>query len=353
MLTFEQLSAGVQERDGGAYRAARLRHDTLTKPVGSLGRLEELAAVLAGISGICPPPVPQRPALAVFAADHGVHAAGVTPWPQSVTAQMVASICSGGAAASVLAGSVGAELLVVDVGVASELDVHPRLLERRIRAGSRDLSREPALEVAELEAALDVGAEVAQLLVDLDGADLLVTGEMGIANSTPAAAVIAALTGTDPVSVTGRGTGIDDDTLRLKTRIVAGAVAGLPPGSGPREVLAAVGGLELAALTGFVVAGAALGVPVVVDGVISQAALLAAAGLVPAVTDRVIVGHRSTEPGSEAVLDALGLEPVLDLGMRLGEGTGALLAVPVVRAAAALLGEMSTFGEARVDQIEP
>ncbi|MEA3213980.1 MAG: hypothetical protein QOJ19_136 [Acidimicrobiia bacterium] len=330
---------------------ATLLQDRLTKPRGALGRLEPLGIRLCGMAAVCPPPLPAPAAVAVFAADHGVVAQGVTPWPQEVTAQMVANFTTGGAAINVIARQTGARVLVVDVGVASELGEAPGLLRRKVRQGTADLAERSAMTLGEAEAALDIGAEVAALLVE-EGAHCLVTGEMGIGNTTPAAALIAALTGRPANEVTGRGTGVDDVGLRHKVTVVeraverhAGAIS-----SGPLETLAALGGLEIAALSGFIVGAAAAGVPVVVDGVIADAALLVAAALVPGVEAYAIAGHRSSEPGATAVLTRLGLEPLLDLGMRLGEGSGACLALPVVEAAARVLREMATFDSAGVSE---
>lgn len=338
--------------DDGARDAALARHDRLTKPRGSLGRLERLGAQLAGIAGQDPPPVPRPAAVAVFAADHGVAASGVTSWPQEVTGQMVANFVAGGAAINVLARQAGASVTVVDVGVASDLDAlglagAPGLLRRRVRAGTADLSAGPAMTVAEVNAALDVGVQVADELV-AGGARALVTGEMGIGSTTASAAVIAALTGADAASVTGRGTGIDDAMLRHKTAVVERALARLPAAADAETVLSEVGGLEIAALAGFIVGGTSHQVPVVVDGVIAGAALLVAQRLCPDVVSHVIAGHRSSEPGATRVLDHLGLEPVLDLELRLGEGSGACLALGIVEAAALVLREMATFDSAAI-----
>ncbi|MGH9042329.1 MAG: nicotinate-nucleotide--dimethylbenzimidazole phosphoribosyltransferase, partial [Acidimicrobiia bacterium] len=333
--------------------------DRLTKPRGALGHLEALGTRLAGIAGRCPPPAPQPAAVAIFAGDHGVVAEGVTPWVQEVTAQMVANFLAGGAAINVLARQVGATVVVVDVGVATPIPSPTPLagtgglLVRKVAAGTGNLAVEPAMTAGQCRAALDVGAEVAAELV-AGGARALVTGEMGIGNTTPAAAVIAALTGRPAAEVTGRGTGIDDDALAHKVSVVERAL-GLHAGSlaaGPLATLAAVGGLELAALCGFVVGGAAAGVPVVIDGVIADAALLVAERVVPGVADRCVAGHRSVEPGAAVVLEVLGLEPVLDLGLRLGEGTGACLALPVLESAVRLLSEMATFDAAGVTEKE-
>src|SRR5680860_419662 len=257
---------------------------------------------------------------------------------------MVANFLAGGAAINVLARQQGATVVVVDVGVAAPLDPADGLLDRKVRAGTANLAEGPAMTRDEAVAALDIGVDVARDLVAA-GHRALLTGDMGIANTTPSAALICAITGRPAAEVTGRGTGIDDDTLDRKTAIVEGAARRVD-GRDPIDVLAEVGGLEIAALAGYIVGAAAERVPVIVDGVIAGAALLAAAQLAPDVLGYVICGHRSVEPGATAVLDALGLTPVVDL--RLGEGTGACLALPIVEAAARILGEMATFDSAGV-----
>ncbi|MET0727839.1 MAG: nicotinate-nucleotide--dimethylbenzimidazole phosphoribosyltransferase [Acidimicrobiales bacterium] len=338
--------------DEVAERRAVEHQRQLTKPAGSLGRVEALGVQLAAITGADPPPVPRPAAVAVFAADHGVVAAGVTPWPQEVTAQMVANFVGGGAAINVLARGVGATVLVVDAGVATDLDglgltEGDELWRRPIRRGTANLAEGPAMTDGEVAAALDLGAEVATRLVG-EGARALVTGEMGIGNTTSAAAIIAALLERHPAEVTGRGTGIDDAMLAHKSAVIERALDRLPAGATPEQVLAEVGGLEIAALAGFIVGGASHRMPVVVDGVIAGAALLVANALCPEVLPYVVAGHRSPEPGATAVLDHLGLEPVLDLGLRLGEGTGACLALGVLEAAARIMREMATFTSASV-----
>jgi nicotinate-nucleotide--dimethylbenzimidazole phosphoribosyltransferase len=338
----------VEPVDTGAAHDAAAYHDRLTKPRRSLGRLEDIGIRLSAIAGTCPPPVPEPATVAVFAGDHGVVAEGVTPWPQEVTAQMVANFCAGGAAINVLARHAGAEVVVVDVGVATPIPTDSdALVRRRVRAGTRNLALEPAMSSEEARAALDTGVEVARHAVS-GGARLLVTGDMGIGNTTPAAALIAVCTGRRVEAVTGRGTGIDDTMLARKRAVIEQALTRLPSGADPLSVLAEVGGLEIAALCGFVIGGASCHVPVVVDGVIAAAASIVAARFAPDVVGYLIVGHRSSEPGSSAVLEALDLSPVLDLGMRLGEGSGAALAVPTVQAAAKILREMATFDSAGV-----
>ena len=345
---FSEARRAVAPVDTDAASAAAQYHDRLTKPRGSLGRLEDIGVRLCAIAGICPPPVPAPVTVAVFAGDHGVVAEGVTPWPQEVTAQMVANFCAGGAAINVLAHHAGAQVVVVDVGVATSIPTDSEtLVRRRVRPGTRNLAVEAAMSSDEANAALDVGVDVARGAVS-DGARMLVTGDMGIGNTTSAAALIAACTGRPASDVTGRGTGIDDATLLRKRAVIDRALSRVPPASDPLVVLAELGGLEIAALCGFVVAGASSRVPVVVDGVIAAAAALVAVAFVPEVVDYLVVGHRSSEPGSTAVLDQLGLSPVLDLDMRLGEGSGAALAVPTVQAAAKILREMATFDSAGV-----
>jgi nicotinate-nucleotide--dimethylbenzimidazole phosphoribosyltransferase len=343
------LVAAIDPVDARLVELARAHHDHLTKPRGSLGAIEDLGARLCAIAGHVPPPVPEPAAVAVFAADHGVVAEGVTPWPQEVTAQMVANFCAGGAAINVIARRHRLEVVVVDVGVAGPLDlpVDVPLLRRRVRAGTANLRREPAMSPDEAARAVLVGADVAAALV-ASGARALVTGEMGIGNTTASAAVIAALTGAAPAAVTGRGTGVDDATLARKVAVVADALARCGPPAEPLAVLAEVGGLEIAALAGFCLAGARARVPVIVDGVIALAGALVAVALAPPAVDYLVAGHRSSEPGASVALARLGLDPVVDLGLRLGEGSGAALALPVVQAAAAVMGEMATFDGAGV-----
>ena len=356
--TLQQVLAAVRPLDPAAVAAARERQDRLTKPRGALGVLEDVSVTLAGLAGVCPPPLPEPAAVAVFAGDHGVHAQGVTPWPQEVTAQMVANFVAGGAAVNALAAQAGATVVVVDVGVASPLPVAadaaggPVLLDRRVRAGTRDLTQGPALTRDEALAALAVGAEVAAGLV-ADGHRCLLTGDMGIANTTASAALVAAFTGAAPETVTGRGTGVDDATWRRKVDVVGRGLAVhadvvAAAADDPVGILAAFGGLEHAAIAGFVLGGAAAQVPVILDGVIAGAAALVARALAPAALQACIAGHRSAEPGHAVALDALGLRALVDLDLRLGEGTGAVLALPLVQAAARALRDMATFDAAGV-----
>jgi len=293
--------------------------------------------------------VPSRPAVAVFAGDHGVHAQGVTPWPQEVTAQMVANFAAGGAVVNALARQVGASVTVVDVGVAADLPDAPNLWHRKVARGTRDLAEGPAMTREQARQAVETGIEVAGELVD-GGADLLVTGDMGIANTTASAALIAALTRSEPAEVTGRGTGIDEAALAHKESVIDQALARAGDRTAdPVECLTALGSADLAAATGYLVAAAEAGVPVLLDGVISVACALTADRIAPGAAAWFAAGHRSTEPAQSLALDKLGLEPILDLGMRLGEGSGAVAAVPVVRSAISVLRDVALLADLMPD----
>jgi nicotinate-nucleotide--dimethylbenzimidazole phosphoribosyltransferase len=330
----------VPALDGAAMDAARRRWATRAEPPGALGRLEDLGVHLAGVTGVCPAPLIQRPAVVVFAADHGVVADGASAWPSAVTAAMLATMAAGEAAISALAHVVGAQVTVVDVGVASPTAHLGGVLQRRVRPGTASIARGPAMTAAEARKAVRVGADVAQEEIGA-GADCLVGGEMGIGNTTPAAALISAVSGADPASVVGLGAGLPPERLAAKRRLVEQALARLEGPTDPVHLLAEVGGLEIAALAGFYVKAAASRAPFVVDGVIATAALCVADLLAPGTAARAVAGHRSAEPGATVALAHLGLHPLLDLGMRLGEGTGACLAVPLLRAACQALADMA------------
>ncbi|MGH2707521.1 MAG: nicotinate-nucleotide--dimethylbenzimidazole phosphoribosyltransferase, partial [Actinomycetota bacterium] len=301
-----ELSALVSPVDRDRDAEARRRHLRLVKPPGSLGALEELSARLAAIGGRCPPPIPARPTVVVAAGDHGVRGRGVSPWPSEVTARMCGAICDEGAGVNALAKVVGAQVIVLDAGVASELLEHPRLRRAGIRAGTADLSRGPAMTREEAGRAVLAGAGLAEELC-AGGTDLLVTGDMGIANTTAAACLIAAFTGRSAGEVSGRGTGIDDATFELKVEVVGGALRLHSPNpSDPLGVLGALGGLEHAALAGVILGGAASGIPVILDGVTTNAAALVAHALCPQAVDYLIAGHRSPEPGAAVALQHLG-----------------------------------------------
>lgn len=340
--------AAIHPASPQAMTQARERQERLTKPSGSLGALEDISIQLAGLAGECPPPVPEPAAVAIFAADHGVHAQGVTPWPQEVTTQMVANFLAGGAVVNAMAAQAGAEVCVVDVGVAADIPAEPGLLPRKIRPGTADMTVTQAMSRQQAEQAIEAGIQVACDLFSA-GHRCLVTGDMGIANTTASAALIAVFTGARAQEVTGRGTGIDDVTLERKIGAVSKALARHEPDpADPLGVLASVGGLEHAALAGFMLGSAALRIPLILDGVIACAAALVARALAPDVTGCLVAGHLSTEPGAARALATLGLRPVLSLQMRLGEGSGALLAVPVVQAAARVLRDVATFDSAGV-----
>jgi nicotinate-nucleotide--dimethylbenzimidazole phosphoribosyltransferase len=344
----EQVIAAITPPDPAAVAAARERQDRMTKPRGSLGALEDVSVRLAGLAGSCPPPLPEPACVAVFAADHGVHAQGVTPWPQEVTAQMVANFLAGGAVVNAFAAQAGAEVTVVDVGVAADLEPVAGLLPRKVARGTADFTAGPAMTRDQAVAAVTAGIEVARGLVAA-GNRCLLTGDMGIANTTASAALICAFTGADPAAATGRGTGIDAATYARKIDAVCrGLARHQPDPADPLGVIAAFGGLEHAALAGFILGAAALRVPVILDGVIAGAAALAAAALAPEAVAACFAGHRSAEPGHAITLDHLGLRPLIDLGLRLGEGTGALLALPLVQSAARALRDVATFDSAGV-----
>jgi len=351
MNPLDEVIDSITPPDETAMTAARERQDRMTKPRGSLGELEDVSVRLAGLAGECPPPLPEPACVAVFAGDHGVHAQLVTPWPQEVTAQMVANFLAGGAVVNAFAAQAGAEVTVVDVGVAADLDPVPGLLPRKIGRGTADFTAGPAMSRDQAVAALTVGVEVARDLVAA-GNRCLLTGDMGIANTTASAALICAFTGADPVAATGRGTGIDAATFARKVDVVCRGLA-LHRTSDPVDILAAFGGFEHAAIAGFILGAAALRIPVILDGVIAGAAALAAVALAPDAVAACFAGHRSAEPGHTIALDHLGLRPMVDLGLRLGEGTGAVLALPLVQSAARALRDVATFDSAGVTDKDP
>ena len=347
MSVLEQTIRAIAPLDEQAMAAARARQSRLTKPPGSLGRLERISVQVAGIQRTSRPDVSQK-AVFVMAADHGVVAQGVTAYPQAVTAQMVANFAAGGAAISVLARHVGARVVIVDMGVATDLSACRGLVCRKVAYGTNDLSCGPAMSHDQARCALEHGIEVFGSELSR-GLQLAATGDMGIGNTTASAAIIAAITGRSPSDVAGRGTGLDDDGLKRKIAVLQRALSvNNPHASDGLDVLAKVGGFEIGGLAGVIIAAAAAHVPVVIDGVISGAAALIATTLAPQAKDYLIAGHLSTEPGHRAALDHMEIEPLLDLDMRLGEGTGAALALGIVEASVKLLNEMATFDEAGV-----
>lgn len=335
--------------DDQAYSAAAARQNQLIKPQGSLGLLEMIANRLAAIQGVVRPRITGK-AVTVFAADHGVTAAGVSAYPGAVTQQMVASFLYGQAAITVLCQQQDVDFLVVDVGVDGVLPNHPKLLRRKVALGTRNFLETAAMTEVELFQALQVGAEVAASHIAA-GANLLAAGDMGIGNTTAATALIAVLMGAPVRDITGRGTGIDDAALGRKVAVIERALAlHRVEASRPLELLRSVGGLEIAAMTGFYLQAAASQVAVVLDGFVSQAAALVAVALAPAVRGYLFASHGSQSPHGEKRLAQLGVMPIFDFSLRLGEGTGAALALPVIEGAAALLAEMATFAEAGVSE---
>jgi nicotinate-nucleotide--dimethylbenzimidazole phosphoribosyltransferase len=349
MSLLTETVAAITPASSEAMAAAEERQSILTKPRGSLGALEDLGTRLCGMYGQCPPPMPEPVIIAVFAGDHGVHAQGVSPWPQEVTAQMVGNFLSGGAVINAFGRQVGAKVLVIDIGVAGEVPAAPELKARKIAAGTLDMTQGPAMTPTQVQAAIDAGIEVARECV-AGGSRLLVTGDMGIANTTASAALITVFTGLDVAEVTGRGTGIDNPMLAHKVSVIETAITinQASPNNDPLQTLAALGGFEHAGVVGFLLAAAALHTPVILDGVIACSAALVARAIAPSAVDYWVAGHRSIEPGASAALASLGLVPLVDLKMGLGEGSGAALAVPLVQASARILREVATFDSAGV-----
>ncbi len=341
-----ERAAHIQPLDTDAMEQARVRQQQLTKPAGSLGRLEELAIQVAGIRQN-PVPVIERKAVIVMAGDHGVTSEGVSAYPSVVTAQMVHNFLRGGAAINALARHAGAEVIVVDVGVAAEIQ-HPDLLSRKVASGTANMAAGPAMTREQMLQAIQVGIDILDTLVG-QGIDLVATGDMGIGNTTASSAITAVLTQAPVALVTGHGTGIDDEQLAHKVQVIEHALArNTPDPRDPLDVLMKVGGLEIAGLVGVIVAAASHRVPVVIDGFISGAAALVAVELQSAIGAYLLAGHSSVEPGHRLVLAKLGLVPLLDLKLRLGEGTGAVLAMNIIEAALHAHREMATFAEAGV-----
>ncbi|NDY42354.1 nicotinate-nucleotide--dimethylbenzimidazole phosphoribosyltransferase [Dissulfurirhabdus thermomarina] len=346
-MQLDSLLQAVRPVDESPAPEIQAHLDNLTKPRGSLGRLEELALRYCLIRGERRPALPAK-AVFVFAADHGVTEEGVSAFPREVTYQMVRNFLAGGAGINVLARHVGAEVHVVDIGVDHDFPELPGLIRRKVRPGTRNMARGPALTREEAEAAVLAGAELASGAADR-GIGLLATGEMGIGNTTPSSALTAVFCGAAPAEVTGRGTGIDDEAHRRKVRVIERALeVNRPDPADPLGVLAAVGGLEIAGICGLVLGAAARGVPVVIDGFISTAGALVAAAMAPAAAGYMFAAHQSVEVGHRKQLERLGLRPVLDLDLRLGEGTGAALAMGLIEAGLKIYLEMATFDGAQV-----
>jgi nicotinate-nucleotide--dimethylbenzimidazole phosphoribosyltransferase len=352
MLEISERISRIEPLDERAMQAARARQDELTKPPGSLGRLEAVSVQLAGIARRCPPPVPRRKGVLVFAGDHGVVAQGISAYPQEVTPQMVYNFLRGGAAINVLSRSAGARVVIVDAGVAAEMPPMEGLMRGKIAAGTADMSLGPAMSLDQARAAIALGVSVAERELEA-GLDLLACGDMGIGNTTAATAITAVFTGRSPLELAGPGTGLPPAGVARKAKVVSKALSlNRPASTDGLDVLAKVGGFEIGAICGAMLAAAAAHTPVVVDGFIATAGALIAAALAPGATGYMIAGHRSAEPGHDAALARLGLTPLLDLGMRLGEGTGAVLAMHLVDASARIINEMATYAEAGVSEKE-
>ncbi|WKG01322.1 nicotinate-nucleotide--dimethylbenzimidazole phosphoribosyltransferase [Mycolicibacterium sp. HK-90] len=343
----------VTEPDAESGAAARVRQDRLTKPPGSLGRLEEISVWAASCQGTSPPRALTRPRVVVFAADHGVTAAGVSAFPSAVTGQMMANFDSGGAAINVLAEVAGATVRVADIAVDCDAPLSPAIGSHKVRRSSGNIAVEDALSETEAVAAVTAGRRIADEEVDA-GADLLIAGDMGIGNTTAATTLVAALTGTEPVVVVGRGTGIDDLGWMRKAAAVRDALyRARTVTRDPLGLLRVCGGADLAAIAGFCAQAAVRRTPVLLDGMVVTAAALVAEELAPGAKAWWQAGHRSPEPAHDLALSHLGLKPIVDLGMRLGEGTGAAVALPIVRAAIATLTSMATFDEAGISEETP
>jgi nicotinate-nucleotide--dimethylbenzimidazole phosphoribosyltransferase len=342
--------ASVTPLDTEAMELARSRQQQLTKPAGSLGRLEDIAIQMAGITGQSIPNIKQK-AVIIMAGDHGVTREGVSAYPSDVTAQMVYNFLRSGAAINALAHSIGAMVIVVDVGVASDIS-HPDLLSRKVAPGTSNMLLEQAMTQSQMLEAIKVGINVCDAQLD-HGIDLVATGDMGIGNTTASSAIAAVLMQRPVALVTGRGTGIDDEQLVHKIQVIEKAIEhNVPNPQDPLDVLMKVGGLEIAGLVGVIVAAASRRIPVVIDGFISGAAALVAVELNPLICTYLFAGHVSVEQGHRIILEKLGLSPLLDLKLRLGEGTGAVLAMSIIEAALRAHREMATFEEAGVSTRE-
>ncbi len=347
----KQTIGNIKLLDQTAMNAARDRQNNLTKPVGSLGRLEEISIQLAGIFRDPMPKIKDK-VIVIMAGDHGIAAAGVSAYPQEVTSQMVLNFLNEGAAINALAGHVEARILVVDMGVAFEFEPHPDLVSNKIALGTQNMLEGPAMTLEQAEAAVMAGLEVVTAEIE-KGLDIVGTGDMGIGNTTPSAAIAAVLTGEPPVKIAGRGTGVDDEGFARKISAIETAInVNKPDPKAGLDILAKVGGFEIGGLTGVILGAAAHNKAVMLDGFISTAAAMIAVSIAPEVKSYLISAHRSQEHGHQLMLDWLGLDPLVDLNFRLGEGTGAALGISIAEAACKVLSEMTTFAEAGVSEKE-
>jgi nicotinate-nucleotide--dimethylbenzimidazole phosphoribosyltransferase len=349
MGKINQVIADIKPLDERAMAGAQERQDHLTKPQGSLGQLESLSIQVAGIKGDPRPRIKDK-VIFTLAGDHGVTKEGVSAYPSEVTPQMVYNFLRGGAAINVLARQVGARVIVADLGIASVLQRHPQLKDKKVGLGTRNMAEGPAMSRAEAIRSIEAGMELVEEELTR-GVDVLGTGDMGIGNTTASSAITAALTGADVTTVTGRGTGLDDEGWKRKVKVIEKAFKiNRPNPKDAIDVLSKVGGFEIGGIAGVILAGARYQIPVVIDGFISGAAALIATSLSPEVKPYLIASHQSVEQGHKIILDHLGLKPLLNLDLRLGEGTGAALGIFLVEAAVRILNEMATFAEARVSE---
>ena len=347
----DKIVARIEGLDEKAMAAAKARQDTLTKPAGSLGRLEELSIQLAGVSGKEIPEIKDK-VIITMAGDHGVVEEGVSAFPQEVTPQMVMNFLYNGAAINVLAKHVGARITIVDMGVAVDMEPHPALVVKKVANGTANMTKGPAMTREQAEQAILAGVEVVEAEVE-KGLDIVGTGDMGIGNTTPSAAIAAVLTGIEPAKIAGRGTGVDDEGLKRKIDAIERAIeVNKPDPKDGLDVLAKVGGFEIGGLAGIILGAAANHKPVMVDGFISTAAAMIAVAIAPAVKPYLISAHRSQEYGHTQMVEWLGLKPLVDLDFRLGEGTGAALGISFAEAACKILSDMATFAEAGVSDKE-
>ena len=348
MRIMEETIKKIGALDERAISAARARQDILTKPAGSLGTLEEISTKVAGITGNAMPKMKDK-VIITMAGDHGVTDDGVSAYPKEVTAQMVYNFLNDGAAINVLARHAGARVVIVDMGVAVDF-THERLVSKKIAYGTANMAKGPAMSYEDAVRSIEAGIEVFESEAK-KGVDIVGVGDMGIGNTTSSSAIVAVITGEDVEKVTGRGTGIDDAGLEKKIAVIEEAIrVNKPNNKDAIDVLAKVGGFEIGGMAGVILAAASHKVPVVIDGFISGTAALVAYGIAPAVKDYMIAAHRSVERGHSVTLDYIGLKPLLDLDMRLGEGTGAALGISIVDAACKILGEMATFEDAGVSE---
>jgi len=349
MDKINEAISSIKPLDEKAMAEARMRQDNLTKPQGSLGQLESLSIQVAGIKGNPRPRIVHK-VIFTLAGDHGVTKEGVSAYPSEVTPQMVYNFIRGGAGINVLAHHVGARVVVADLGVASKMEKYPDLIDKKVAMGTQNMAQEPAMSREQAIRSIEAGIELVEDEL-LKGMDILGTGDMGIGNTTSSSAIAAALTGADVVTVTGRGTGLDDEGQRRKVKVIQKALGiNQPNPKDAIDVLSKVGGFEIGGIAGVILAGAKYQIPVVIDGFISGAAALIATSLSPQVKPYLIASHQSVEPGHKIILEHLGLKPLLNLDLRLGEGTGAALGIFLVEASLKILDEMTTFAEAGVSE---